>query len=124
AGRLWGRMIVWGSSTAASASSTRAIGLQLVERDRLACSGLGEAELCALVRTGDAVEQLHDVAGIRVRLVDRARQQRPRHGARLDVQPVCKAGELLGLLVVEGDVQPLHGVTWYTQRYVPCRHHF
>ncbi len=46
-------------------------GLQLIQRDGLPGLRLPEPELCALVRSGDAIQQLGDVTRVRVGVVER-----------------------------------------------------
>jgi hypothetical protein len=76
---------------------------------RLAGLGLLETELRALVRAGETVQQLDDVTGVRVRVVERAGEQRTGNRPRLDMHPLGEPCELLGRLVVKRDVQSLHG---------------
>jgi hypothetical protein len=83
-------------------------GLQLVQRDRLAGLRLPVPELGALVRSGDAVQQLRDVTRVRVGVIECTREQGTSNRPGLDVHAIRETSELLRLLVLESDVQPLH----------------
>src|SRR3954454_22445755 len=71
-GRLWVSMSSARSAAAAGATMTLATNgaRELIERDAFAGADLAPAQLRALVRAGDAVEQGDDVARVGVGLVD------------------------------------------------------
>jgi len=82
--------------------------LQLVERDRLAGVGLLATELRALKRARDDVEEIDNIAGVGIGVIQRAGQQRASDRPGLDVHAIRKPRELLGLLILQRDVESFH----------------
>lgn len=83
--------------------------LQLVERNGLAGFCLPPSEPGALVRAGDAVQQLDHVPRIGVCFVERARRQRAGQRSLLDMRSLSQSGQLRRPLAVEDDVAGVEG---------------
>ena len=81
--------------------------LQLVESNRLAGRGLSQPKLGTFIRAIYAVEDCNYIGGLRIRIVEGARQQRPGEGALVDMDASGEPRKLRSMLAVEGDVQPL-----------------
>ena len=75
--------------------------LQLFKRDGSSLSGLLQSELRLLVGSRDAVEQGDHVAHVRVSLLERHRQQRPRQRSLLHMRALSQPGQPSGVLRVE-----------------------
>src|SRR3954471_23158550 len=121
-GRLWVRMSSARSAAAAGPTTTLATNgaRELIERDAFVGAELTPAQLCALVRAGDAVEQGDDVARVGVGLVNGRCEQRAGQRALLQVRALGQALEALGPLGVEREIEAvallghadsLHGMT-------------
>src|SRR4051794_9693245 len=123
-GRLWVRMSSPRSAAAAGPTTTLATNgaRQLLERDAFAGADLAPAQLRALIRTGDAVEQLDYVARVCVGLVDRRRQQRAGQRPLLQVRALGQALEALGALSVKREIQAMAFLGHYRRLHGTTRH--
>src|SRR5439155_2579831 len=88
------------------APARRGPSLEIVKRSGRSGSCLIAAQERALIGAGNAVEEIGNVAWIRISFVEGVRKQGACQRPLLRVCPLGKAGELLGVLVVERDVQP------------------
>lgn len=78
--------------------------LKVVERDGAALAPLGKSLLRTVEGPVDAVEELREMARVRVRLVERAREERAGERALLDSSTFGEDAEFLRVLVVKRDV--------------------
>jgi hypothetical protein len=78
--------------------------LELVERNRVAGVSLLPAELGALERAGNTVQQRGNVPSVRVGFIQGASEKRSGDRARLNVHAIRESREFFGLFVVQGDV--------------------
>ena len=82
-------------------------GSKLVERQSLPGPRLFDPELRSLVCSLDAVEQLGDMLRVRIGLVQRSCEQRPRQRPLLHASSLGEARQLRRMLGVERDVEPV-----------------
>ena len=100
---------------------------KIFEWNALASTPLLAPELCTLQGTGNAVEELDHARRVDIRLVDRAREKRPRECSLLCVCLLGHAAEFLGVFRIERDVQAdaalaRHRLKNSTIQHVSCRH--
>ena len=85
--------------------------LQLVKRNRFAPPCLLRAKLCTFVRASNPVKQIGHIPRVRIRFVERAREQRTGDSSRLQMQPLRDPLQLCGVLILECDVESLHATS-------------
>src|SRR5919108_1807570 len=98
----------WARSAAAAGPTTTLAtngARQLIQRNAFPDADLAPAQLRALIRASDAVEQLDHVAGVGVGLVDGRRQQRAGQRPLLQVRALGQALEALGPLGVKREIE-------------------
>lgn len=80
---------------------------QLVERSAFSAHRLGESLLSALPGAGDCVKDLRNAIGIRISIVQRRREKRPRQSSLLHVSPLGELRELASVSFIQRDVYAL-----------------
>lgn len=83
--------------------------LQVVQDDPEAQISLAGTTLGSFERSRDAVEQIRHDLRVRVRIIDRVREQRARDRPRIRVDLVSEATQLGGVLVIKDDIHAIGG---------------